>query len=130
MNWSAAELGGFLTAAGAALVLLVKTCFSGFSESRCETLKCCGCYITRKIKTDTSGIEKVRKKTVSVAKIMKSSFKDLKSGFVIKSSYEPSILTMLLRALAITTISSTYSETSTWPCVMLSNLFFFKLNIM
>jgi len=52
MNWSAAELGGFLTAAGAALVLLVKTCFSGFSESRCETLKCCGCYITRKVKND------------------------------------------------------------------------------
>lgn len=56
MNWTAAELGGFLTAAGAALVLLVKTCFSGFSESRCETLKCCGCYITRKVKNDKNDI--------------------------------------------------------------------------
>jgi len=52
VNWTAAELGGFLTAAGAALVLLVKTCFSGISESRCETISCCGCYITRKVKKD------------------------------------------------------------------------------
>jgi TP901 family phage tail tape measure protein len=36
--------------------------------------------VTRKIKTDTSGIEKVGKKTVSVAKMMKSSFKDLNSA--------------------------------------------------
>ena len=32
-TWTAAEWGGFLTAAGAALVLLVKTCFSGMSEA-------------------------------------------------------------------------------------------------
>ena len=31
-DWTAAEWGSFLTAAGAALVLLVKTCFSGMSE--------------------------------------------------------------------------------------------------
>ena len=36
--------------------------------------------VTRKIKTDTSGIEKVGKKTVSVAKMMKSSFKDLNAA--------------------------------------------------
>lgn len=52
VSWTAAELGGFLTAAGAALVLLVKTCFSGISESRCETIRCCGCYITRKVKNN------------------------------------------------------------------------------
>ena len=49
-DWTAAEWGSFLTAAGAALVLFVKTCFSGLSESRCEEIKCCCCYITRKIK--------------------------------------------------------------------------------
>ena len=36
--------------------------------------------VTRRIKTDTSGIEKVGKKTVSVAKMMKSSFKDLNAA--------------------------------------------------
>jgi len=36
--------------------------------------------VTRRIKTDTSGIEKVGKKTVSVAKMMKSSFKDLNTA--------------------------------------------------
>ena len=36
--------------------------------------------VTRKIKTDTSGIEKVGKKSVSVAKMMKSSFKDLNAA--------------------------------------------------
>lgn len=49
-NWTAAEWGGFLTAAGAAAVLLIKTCFSGLSESRCEEIRCCGCYITRAVK--------------------------------------------------------------------------------
>tara|TARA_R100001509_G_scaffold112177_1_gene67496 strand:- start:693 stop:914 length:222 start_codon:yes stop_codon:yes gene_type:complete len=53
-DWTAAEWGGFLTAAGAAVVLLVKTCFSGLSESRCEEIKCCGCYITRKVKSITN----------------------------------------------------------------------------
>ena len=50
MTWTAAELGGFLTAAGAALVLLVKTCFSGLSESRCELIRCGCCEIARKVK--------------------------------------------------------------------------------
>lgn len=49
-TWSAAEWGGFLTAAGAALVLLVKTCFSGMSESRCEQIKCCCCHVARQVK--------------------------------------------------------------------------------
>jgi hypothetical protein len=49
-EWTAAEWGGFLTAAGAALVLLVKTCFSGMSESRCETIKCCCCHVARQVK--------------------------------------------------------------------------------
>ena len=51
--WTAAEWGGFLTAAGAALVLLVKTCFSGMSESRCEQIKCCCCHIARQVKADS-----------------------------------------------------------------------------
>ena len=51
MEWTAAEWGSFLTAAGAALVLLVKTCFSGMSESRCEQIRCLGCCtVTRKVK--------------------------------------------------------------------------------
>ena len=53
MTWTAAELGGFLTAAGAALVLLVKTCFSGMSESRCELIRCGCCEIARKVKSPT-----------------------------------------------------------------------------
>ena len=53
MTWTAAELGGFLTAAGAALVLLVKTCFSGMSESRCELIRCGCCGIARKVKQPT-----------------------------------------------------------------------------
>ena len=50
MTWTAAEWGGFLTAAGAALVLLVKTCFGGMSESRCEMIRCCCCEIARRVK--------------------------------------------------------------------------------
>ena len=49
-EWTAAEWGGFLTAAGAAVVLLVKTIFSGMSESRCETIRCCCCHIARQVK--------------------------------------------------------------------------------
>ena len=49
-TWTAAEWGGFLTAAGAALVLLVKTCFSGMSESRCEQIKCCCCHVMRQVR--------------------------------------------------------------------------------
>jgi hypothetical protein len=54
-DWTAAEWGSFLTAAGAALVLLVKTCFSGMSESRCETIKCCCCHVSRAVKTIKDG---------------------------------------------------------------------------
>ena len=50
-EWSAAEYGSLATALGAALVLLVKTCFGGMSESRCEKLRCMGCCdIQRKVK--------------------------------------------------------------------------------
>lgn len=49
-TWTAAEWGSFLTAAGAALVLLVKTCFSGMSESRCEDIKCCCCALKRSVR--------------------------------------------------------------------------------
>ena len=52
LNWTAAEWGGFLTAAGAALVLLVKTCFSGMSESRCEEIRLCCCHVSRKVKKE------------------------------------------------------------------------------
>ena len=53
MQWTAAEWGSFLTAAGAALVLLVKTCFPGMSESRCEQIRCLGCCsVTRKVKEE------------------------------------------------------------------------------
>ena len=54
-EWSAAEYGSLATALGAALVLLVKTCFSGMSESRCEKLRCLGCCdIERKVKDKIS----------------------------------------------------------------------------
>jgi len=49
MVWTAAEWGGFLTAAGAALVLLVMTCFGGMTESRCEQIRCLCCHITRRV---------------------------------------------------------------------------------
>jgi hypothetical protein len=53
MQWTAAEWASFLTASGAALVLLVKTCFSGMSESRCEQIRCLGCCsVTRKVKKE------------------------------------------------------------------------------
>ena len=51
MEWTAAEWGSFLTAAGAALVLLVKTCFSGMSESRCEDISMCCCHVKRNVKS-------------------------------------------------------------------------------
>ena len=33
-----------------ALVLLVKTCFSGMSESRCEDISMCCCHVKRQVK--------------------------------------------------------------------------------
>ena len=50
MTWTAAELGGFVTAAGAALVLVIKVCFSGMSESRCEAIRCGCCEIARRVR--------------------------------------------------------------------------------
>lgn len=58
--WTAAEWGSFLTAAGAALVLLVKTCFSGMSESRCEDIKFCCCAIKRSVREAREAREEVQ----------------------------------------------------------------------